>query len=102
MEIVYKVPGKNHGPDGKTFDWKKVKSKDDFEASLKDGWFDTLEEALAGKHKKERKEEIIEDISDDAPTREEMEIKAKELGLTYHKNISDKKLLALIEKNLKD
>ena len=101
MEIVYKVPGNNHGPDGKTFDWKQVKSKEDFEASLKDGWFDTLEEALAGEHKNkiEEKEKVI---SNDAPTREEMEFKAKELGLSYHKNISDKKLLALIERNIKD
>jgi hypothetical protein len=83
-EIVYKIPGKNHGPMGKTYDWKPVKSKDEFNQAMKDGWFDTLDEAINGR------------IIDVEPTREEMNKKAKELGLKYGPNTSDANLLKLI------
>jgi uncharacterized protein (DUF1697 family) len=91
-EIVYKIPGKNAGPRGKTYDWKSVKSEDEFLEALDDGWFDTLEEAVNGKANE------IEDKS--AATREEMNIKAKELGIEYAKNVSNKTLLELIKEKL--
>jgi hypothetical protein len=47
-EIVYKVPGKNHGPEGKTYDWKAVNSKAELNQAIEDGWFNTLEEAVEG------------------------------------------------------
>ena len=89
-EIVYKVPGRNAGPKGKTYDWKPVKSEDEFLQALDDGWFDTLEEAINGK----ANEVEIQ------PTREEMNLKAKELRINYAKNISDKTLLGLINDKL--
>lgn len=115
-EIVYKVPGKNHGPKGKTYDWKPVKSEEEFEQAIDSGWFDTLEEAINGKAKSLKRarnadgEYIGDDpatpdvdeawVSDDAPTREEMNKKAKELGIKHAKNISDKTLLGLINDKL--
>lgn len=89
-EIVYKVPGKNHGPGSKTYDWKPVKSEDEFLQALEDGWFDTLEEAINGKAN-----EI-----EAPPTREELKEKAKELGIEYAKNITDKTLFRLIKDKL--
>ncbi len=114
-KIVYKVPGKNHGPGSKTYDWMPVKSKEEFEQKLKEGWFNTLEEAVNGKaNELERaRNDEGEFVGDDpatpfkneayqeaAPTRKEMVAKATELKLKFSKNISDKKLLALIETEL--
>jgi hypothetical protein len=84
QEIVYKVPGKHAGPNGKTYDWKGVTSKDEFNQAMKDDWFDTLDEAINGR------------IIDMEPTRAEMNKKAKELGLKYGPNTSDANLLKLI------
>ena len=42
----------------------------------------------------------IEPIDDSAPTREELVAKAEELGLEFRKNISETKLLSLIEAEL--
>jgi hypothetical protein len=114
-EIVYKIPGKNAGPEGKTYDWKPVKSEDEFERAIKEGWFDTLAEAINGKPKELVRARNNEGqyIGDDPetpeneayieapPTRSEMEAKAKELGIKYKKNLSDKKLLKKIEDKLK-
>lgn len=116
QEIVYKVPGKNYGPGSKTYDWMAVNSEDEFNKAVNDGWFNTLEEAIEGKVKKRERarnddgEYIGDDLSTPdineayvdkaAPTRDEMEAKAKELGLEFRKNISDKKLLKLIDKQL--
>ena len=93
-EIVYKVPGNNAGPNGKTYDWKPVKSEDEFLEALDNGWFDTLEEAVSGKANK------MPPTQENPPTREEMNAKAKELGIDYTKNISDKTLLGLINDKL--
>lgn len=98
-EIVYKVPGKNAGPKGKTYDWKPVKSEDEFNQAIESGWFDTLEEAINGKHAKSVKLAKPEK-NDDAPTREEILTKANELELEFPRNISSKKLLALIKQKL--
>jgi hypothetical protein len=89
-EIVYKVPGHNAGPKGKTYDWKPVKSEDEFLQALEDGWFDTLEDAISGKAN-----EI-----EAPPSREELKEKAEELGIKYAKNITDKTLFGLIKEKL--
>lgn len=89
-EIVYKVPGTNAGPDGKTYSWCAVNSKEELEAKLKEGWYNTLAEACG-----------IED-DNKPPTRKELEEKAKELGISYSPNIGDKKLLERITEVLKD
>ena len=114
QEIVYKVPGKNFGPYGKTYDWKPVNSEDELSQAIKEGWFNTLEEAVEDKPVKlvrAREEDgqykgddpstpDVDEawIEDTAPTRDEMEAKAKELGLEFRKNISDNKLLKLINR----
>lgn len=115
-EIVYRVPGKNYGPGSKTYDWMPVKNKEEYEQAIKSGWFNTLEEAVSGKTKSlkrarnEEGEYIGDDLStpdvneawveDSSPTRDEMEAKAKELGISFKKKTKDKQLLALIEEKL--
>ena len=93
-EIVYKVPGHNAGPKGKTYDWKPVKSEDEFLQALEDGWFDTLAEAVNGKANKSKPKE------DASPSRDELKEKAKELGIVYAKNVTDKTLFGLIKEKL--
>ncbi|MCK5600585.1 hypothetical protein KAR91_01880 [Candidatus Pacearchaeota archaeon] len=118
QEIVYKVPGKNAGPYGKSYDWMPVNSEGELSRALKDGWFNTLEDAVNGKvEKRERaRNDDGEYVGDDpsapdvseayvdksAPTRNEMNTKAKGLGIQYAKNISDRKLLKLIAKKLSE
>lgn len=68
----------------------------DIEAHLAEGWVKTLAETVAP----------VEDVpfideGDMQPTRDEMEIKAKELGLKFDGRTSDKKLLSMIDEALK-
>ena len=65
-----------------------------FDKALEEGWSATLPEAINPPQKEDNQ-------PDDAPpTREEMEAKARELGIKFDGRIGDKKLLALIEKAL--
>ena len=87
--MVYRHPGK-HKIHGSTFDYKIVDAEtEELDDALSDGWFRTTLEALEG---------VPSD--DEKPTREELELKAKELGIGYRSDISDKKLLARIEEVL--
>ena len=116
QDIVYKVPGKHHGPAGKTYNYIAVNSEDELKTKLKEGWFNTLDEAVNGKTAKpaRAREEDGQYKGDDPstpdvneayvsgapPTRTELEVKAKELGITFRSNIGDKKLLEKIEAKL--
>jgi hypothetical protein len=110
MEIVYKIPGKNYGPEGYSYDWIKVNSEGELKEKLKDGWFNTLEDALKGERARNDEGQFVADdpgtpeneAYNKPATREEMKQKAKELGIEFPKNIGDKKLLKLIEAKLKD
>lgn len=62
-----------------------VANDEEKDAALADGWFLTVPEALAGK---------ADDNS--APTREELELKATELGIKFDGRTSDAKLGKLI------
>lgn len=115
-DIVYRVPGKHYGPGSKTYDFAPVNSEEDLKQKLEEGWFNTLEEAVNGKAKSlkrarnEEGEYIGDDpstpdvneawVEDSSPTRDEMEAKAKELGISFKKKTKDKQLLALIEERL--
>ena len=92
--MLYKHPG-SHDIHGDKFDYIIVEDAD-IDASVKDGWSLTTVEAVNGKKKAK-----ASNSKDDGPTREEMKEKAKELELEYPKNISNVKLLALIEDKLK-
>jgi len=70
-----------------------------FVKHLLDGWFASVPEAADGHHSEETEQLMIEcdDLNeDDAPTREEMAAKAKELGINFDGRISNQKLFNLI------
>jgi cobalamin biosynthesis protein CbiG len=62
------------------------------------GWRDSIPEALADAESEPDTLEEAEDLL--PPTREEMESKARELGISFNKRTSDAKLLERIEKAL--
>lgn len=84
--IVYKDGGSHHRHGG-MYSWKPVKDQAEFDAAVKDGWFSTLNEAIEGQHNEE---------SEAGPTREELEMKAKELGVKFDGRTTDAKLAKLI------
>lgn len=91
--LVYKDGGPHQRPGG-TFDYKRIVSEDQLAAALADGWFLTLVEATQPAAIDQS--EVPPD--DDAPpTRDELETKARELGLKFDGRTGDKALLAKIE-----
>ena len=102
--IMYRVPGPHRKPRGGFYAYKGAADKAEFDALLKKGWFPSYEEAVAGK----RAEEIVEAVSDlnddidevSEATREELEHKAKELGVSFNSRTSDKKLAERIAEAL--
>lgn len=58
--IVYKLGGKHFGPKGTTYSYKGVSDENDLEHLLANGWFKTLDEAVAPKEtpKKEEKDAL--------------------------------------------
>lgn len=68
----------------------------DLPSALADGWVKTLAETV-----KTAKVEPVEPEDNSPPSREELELKATDLGIKFDGRTSDKKLLALIEDALK-
>ena len=91
--MVLRFPGKHQFQDG-CYDWLIV-DESEVEAALKDGWYRTKEEAKAA-YEAVPVVPVAEPASDAAPTRAELEQKAKELGLKFDGRTTDKKLAALI------
>lgn len=83
--FVYKVPGL-HQCAGGTYSFKPVNGDDELNAAIADGWFMSIVDAQSK----------VEYISDAPPTREELEVKAAELGIKFDGRTTDKKLLSLI------
>jgi len=102
--IMYRVPGPHKKPRGGTYAYRGAEDKAEFDALLKKGWFPSYEEAAAGKTAKkiieaaEAFEDAIDEVSD--PTRDELEAKAKELGVSFNARTSDKKLAERIAEAL--
>ena len=94
--ILYKTPGPHKKPRGGTYKTTGAVDKAEFDELLKKGWFPSYEEAAAGKiagkiiEAAEAFEDAVDEVS--APTRDELETKAKELGVSFNARTSDKKL----------
>ena len=90
--ILYKTPGPHKKPRGGTYKTTGAADKAEFDELLKKGWFPSYEEAAAGKiiEAAEAFEDAVDEVS--APTRDELETKAKELGVSFNGRTSDKKL----------
>ena len=94
--LLYKTPGPHRKPGVGSYRYIGCKDASDYEARRAQGWHDSFEEAIAATKAKaviaavEQADEAIDDIS--PPTREEMEEKARELGLPFNARTSDKTL----------
>lgn len=97
--LAYKCPGTHHCPGG-TYDYRQVSNENELRAAIEQGWYPTLQWACQGGEIKAS--DVLGDIEPETdattpPTREEMEEKAKELGLQFPKNIKDETLLKKID-----
>ena len=94
--IMYRVPGPHKKPRGGTYAYRGADDQEAFDALIAKGWFPSYEEAVAGKvaGKATKAAAPVEDAVDEvsAPTRDELEAKAKELGISFNARTSDKKL----------
>ena len=102
--IMYRVPGPHKKPRGGTYGYRGADDQEAFDALLAKGWFPSYEEAVVGKvaGKAAKVAAPVEDAIDDesAPTRDELETKAKELGVSFNSRTSDKKLAERIAEAL--
>ena len=91
--IVYRTPGLHRAGGGATYDFKGVDDADALDVALKAGWRLTLPEAISAIAAKAVIKEVIEAqeaIDDVSPaTRDELEQKAKELGIGFNARTSD-------------
>lgn len=94
--IVYKCPGIHQCP-GSTYSYKGAADDAELGALLADGWCRTLPDALGGKLVEDAAEEPGDDF---APTREELEAKAEELGIKFDGRTTDAGLLRRIAAEL--
>jgi hypothetical protein len=94
--LLYRVPGKHFG----NYDYKGAPDEEAYEALKAAGWHDSIEEARsvgkvvdAAKEVVAASEELAEAVDDISPaTRDELETKAKELGLGFNWKTSDEAL----------
>lgn len=96
--ILYRTPGPHKKPRGVTYAYKGAADQEEFDSLIAKGWFPSYEDAVAGKLSPKVIEEQIDEVS--GPTREELEAKADELGLSYDGRTSDKKLAERITEAL--
>ena len=101
--LVYKSPGRHQLPGG-SYDHKCVEDEDEYNQAVVDGWFGTVPEALGGTSEPDDSgdgTDIRDEDLDDAPvTREELEHKAKELGIKFSNKTTDKKLGDMIRNKI--
>lgn len=104
--IMYKTPGPHRKPRGGTYAYTGAADQEEFDALTAKGWFPSYQEAVAGKRAGEiiAKAEAFDDAIDEVsgPTRDELETKAKELGVSFNARTSDKKLAERIAEKLED
>ena len=100
--LVYKSPGGYRYPKTKkTYSVKSVADEQQLAEAIARGWFETREQAVGIQKVEEVKaealtSETVEIKEDAAPTRAELEQKAKELGIKFDGRTSDSRLLKLI------
>ena len=102
--ILYRTPGPYRKPGGETYDTEGAADQEAFDALTAKGWHPSYEAAIGSKSAKkiiasaEAFEDAIDEVS--APTRDELESKAKDLGVSFNARTSDKKLAERIAEKL--
>lgn len=94
---VYKCPGQHpaKAKGGKTYKIKGVADAAEFDSAVASGWFVSYEEASGLVLKADADPVVVND--DSAPTRAELEQKARELNIKFDGRTRDHKLAALIK-----
>ena len=90
--IMYKTPGPHKKPRGGTYAYKGAADQAEFDALLGRGWFPSYEDAAVGKivAAAEAFDDALNTVS--PATRDELETKAKQLGVSFNARTSDKKI----------
>jgi len=89
--LVYKGKGP-HSRAGGTYDYVAANKQEELDAKLADGWFTTLPEAIDAHDKPATKSDYTV-----PPTRKELEVKARELGIKFINKTTDDELGAAID-----
>jgi len=87
-DMVYRTPGPHRAQNGGTFGYLGVNDADEMQAALADGWYLTVDAAFAALEAVI--EEVTEAVDDVSPaTRDELEQKARELGIGFNARTTD-------------
>lgn len=87
--ILYRVPGRIRKPRGGTYSYIGAADQAAYDKLIATGWFPSYEEAKGGKLAGAYAEPVdaVDELS--APTRDELEQKARELGVSFNRRTSD-------------
>ncbi len=86
--ILYRIPGPHKKPRGLTYGYRGAADQEAFDALIAKGWSASYEDAASKLDKKPKAKAIeIDEVS--GPSREELEVKAKELGVSFNARTSD-------------
>ena len=102
--MVYRSPGVHRASGGGSFDYRGVDDAAAMNAALADGWYRSIAEAVVVKSadailtEVKEAEDAIDDVS--PATRDELEQKARELGIGFNARTSDKVLAQRIAERL--
>jgi len=99
--FVYRCPGAHFGPNGTTYESIGVNDEAQLQAAVLDGWSKTLVEAVI---KFIEPKEVIDhpkEVSNSAPTREEMLQQADKIGLKVDRRWGNEKLIEKINEVMK-
>jgi hypothetical protein len=99
--IVYKCPGQHFGPSGTTYELIGVKDDAQLQSVLGDGWSKTLIEAAIRFIEPKEAIGTSKEVSNSAPTREEMIQQADKIGLKIDRRWNDAKLIEKINEAMK-
>lgn len=98
--ILYRTPGPHKKPRGGTYAYQGAADQAEFDDLIAKGWFPSYEDAVVGKVAPKKVKQPIDEVS--GPTRDELETKANELGVSYDGRTSAKKIAERIAKALED
>ena len=86
--ILYRIPGPHKKPRGKTYGYRGAADQEAFDALIAKGWSASYADAVSKLDKKPKAKAVeIDEVS--SPSREELEVKAKELGVSFNARTSD-------------
>ena len=94
--LVYRCPGAHFGPNGTTYESMGVDDESQLQAAVLDGWSKTLVEAAINFIEPKETIGLSEEVSNSAPTREEILQQADKIGLKVDRRWSDAKLVEKI------